>query len=213
MEQTNEQIDKLWDSYFYPGTITLKNKLKIEDYDELKKEEAEKSFERLVELYENPIVGNFNKEHLKKIHKYIFQDVYDWAGEYRYVDMAKQTTFTEHQNIDHYLDDLFKTMHEELQLVKTKERLAMFLATYYVHLIQIHPFREGNGRSTREFFRELVEVKTKELMPVSYEIDWGKFDGDIFLENLDFIFAFRGAIEAEFMKALIAVEPEYQIKM
>ena len=47
MEQTNEQIDKLWDSYFYPGTITLKNKLKIEDYDELKKEEAEKSFERL----------------------------------------------------------------------------------------------------------------------------------------------------------------------
>lgn len=218
MKLTNEQIEKinkLWESYFYPGTTTLKNKLGITDHDELKAKEAEISFEKLVELYENPIQGNFDKEHLKKIHKYILGDLFEWAGEYRYVNMSKQTDFTEYQNIDIYLDDLLKTMHQDLKQVKTKEYLAMFLATYYVHLIQIHPFREGNGRSTREFLRELVEVKSKEFTTGPLELDWSKFSGDIFLENLDFVFAFRGAIEAEFMKALVPaeLEDEQKIKM
>lgn len=50
-----EEINRLWDSYFYPETTTLKNKLNIMDPDELKEKEAEITFEKLVELYENPI--------------------------------------------------------------------------------------------------------------------------------------------------------------
>ena len=70
-----------WNSYFYPGTQVLKNKLNITNGDELKEKEAQISFEKLVELYENPIIGKFDSNHLRDIHRFIFEDLYDWAGE------------------------------------------------------------------------------------------------------------------------------------
>ena len=61
MENINDKfVEQQWQSYFYPNTNTLKNKLNIIDYNELKEKEAEISFEKLVELYENPIVGTFD---------------------------------------------------------------------------------------------------------------------------------------------------------
>ncbi len=205
-----EEINRLWDSYFYPGTTTLKNKLNIIDPDELKEKEAEITFEKLVELYENPIQGNFDKKHWKAIHKYLFGDIYEWAGEYRYVNMRKQTDFTECDNIDNFLTGEMNLLQEDLKNVKSIHDFAIFLATYYVHLIAIHPFREGNGRSCREFLRELVAEKSKTMPCGPLELDWSNFDGDTFLENLEFAFAFRSAIEMEFQKSLISVEPEYK---
>lgn len=114
-DERKKELEELWDSYFYPNTQTLINKLGITDHDELKEKEAEISFEKLVELYEHPIEGNFDEEHLRKIHKYIFEELYDWAGEYRYVDMQKQTGFTEYQNISKYLNGELRLMHEELK--------------------------------------------------------------------------------------------------
>lgn len=218
MALTNEQLDeinRLWDSYFFPGTNTLRNKLNIYDYDELKQKEAEVTFEKLVELYLEPIKGNFDAEHLKQIHKYMFGDIYDWAGEYRYVNMRKETGFTDVKNIDVYLNGEFKLMNAEIGSIYSPYSLAAFLAEYYVHLMAIHPFREGNGRSCREFLREFVLEKTKYLPLGQYELDWTKFDGDVVLNNVQFSMVFRSQIENEFYKALVPVEPEekQEIKM
>lgn len=210
-----EEINRLWDSYFFPGTNTLRNKLGIYDYDELKQKEAEITFEKLVELYINPIQGNFDVEHWKNIHKYLFEDIYDWAGEYRYVNMQKETGFTDVHSIDYFLNGELKLMNVEINNIYSVQALAAFLAEYYAHLMAIHPFREGNGRSCREFLREFIVEKTKNLPTGPYELDWTRFDGDVVLENIKFSMVFRSAIENEFLKALVPVEPEekHEIKM
>ena len=77
----------------------------------------------------------------------------------------------------------------------------------------IHPFREGNGRSAREFLREFVAEKSKSLPFGPLELDWTRFNGDVMLDNITFALAFRGAIDMEFQKALVNPEEENQIKM
>jgi len=206
-----EKYNRLWNSYFFPGTHTLKNKLGITDPDELKAREAEITFEKLVELYENPIQGNFDKEHWLSIHRYLFSDIYDWAGEYRYVNMRKETDFTDCQHIDDALTYEFNLMQEEFKQVSSINSFAFFLATYYVNLMAIHPFREGNGRSCREFLREFVAEKSKTLPCGPLELDWTLFNGEVVLENVQVSLVFRSAIEDEFLKALQPVPKE--IKM
>lgn len=211
MALTAEQIEeqnRLWDSYFFPGTNTLRNKLNIYDPEELKVREAEITFEKLVDLYMNPIEGNFDTEHWKRIHKYLFEDIYDWAGEYRYVNMRKETGFTDVKNIDTFLAGELQLMNEEIAKVYSTYSLAAFLAEYYVQLMAIHPFREGNGRSSREFLREFIEVKTKTAPCGPHEIDWTNFDGDVVLNNVQFSMVFRGQIEMEFLKALVPLQQE-----
>lgn len=66
--------------YCYPNSDVLKNKLNITNAEELFETEKELTIIRLQELQKNPIKGNFDFKHLKDIHEYIFQDLYDWAG-------------------------------------------------------------------------------------------------------------------------------------
>lgn len=212
-EVYEDEADIRWNSYFYPNTDVLKNKLNITDHDELKETEAEISFEKLVELYEEPIKGEFDAEHLKAIHRYIFGDIYEWAGEYRYVNMQKATGFTNHVEIERYLNGELALMNEEFQTVTDIYSLASFLATYYAQLMIIHPFREGNGRAGREFLREFVAEKTKNLPWGSYELDWTKFDGEALMDDIQFAMVFRGVMEREFSKALIRVDVDNQFKM
>lgn len=212
-EEFKTEYDRQWEAYFYPNTDVLINKFDITDFEELKEREAEVSFERLVELYEEPIVGEFDAEHLKNIHRYLFQDVYDWAGEYRLVNMQKQTGFTDYRQIDDYLNSELSLMEEEFKNVDSEYALAAFLATYYAQLLIIHPFREGNGRSTREFMREFVLEKTKSKPYGSFELDWTKFNGETLLDDIQFALVFRGVMEREFQKALVRIEPNNQFKI
>jgi len=203
----SEEYLKEWDSYFYPNSNVLINKLNIKDYDELKRADAEYSFRRLVELRENPINGEFNKEHLIKIHEYLFQDLYDWAGKYRTVYMAKNSSyFAEVDKIDFYLDDAFELMKEEINLVNGYHDLISFLAKYFVILLNIHPFREGNGRTIKEFLSEYVQVKSKERLGVEYTMEWGNINPEKLEQAMVLARAFKGPIEEEFMKALVKVE-------
>lgn len=75
--------------YCYPGSNVLINKLDIHNSKQLFNAEKELTFVRLQELQDNPIEGKFDFEHLKKIHGYIFQDLYDWAGMQRTVEIGK----------------------------------------------------------------------------------------------------------------------------
>jgi len=68
--------------YCYPHTHILKNKLDIRDKDELFKVEQELSSARYFEIVKRPIPGDFSLKHLQAIHKYLFQDIYEWAGRF-----------------------------------------------------------------------------------------------------------------------------------
>ncbi|GHU62361.1 hypothetical protein FACS189445_5310 [Spirochaetia bacterium] len=67
------------EDYCYPGTTVLKNKLGLKDNDVLLKAEREITSIKLLMLYDMPIEGLFNLDHLCNIHKIIFEDIYEWA--------------------------------------------------------------------------------------------------------------------------------------
>lgn len=142
--------------YCYPNTNVLKNKLNITDQTILTKAEMELTLIRLRELENKPINGKFDFEHLKKIHKYIFQDIYDWAGKPRTVDIGKGNLFCTVPCINEYATSVFNKYYKQCK--DNKNNIANFiikLADNYGDLNALHPFREGNGRAQREFAREL----------------------------------------------------------
>ena len=82
------------DPYLYPDTSVLRNLADIRDASRLSQFESDHFFARLLELHENPIRGSLDSDHLRHIHKYVFQDVYAWAGEFRTVPIAKGNFFS-----------------------------------------------------------------------------------------------------------------------
>lgn len=77
------------DPYVYEETGTLKNKLGIKDYEELRKAESDISFVKLLTVDRDVECSKFDLDYIKNIHKYILDDIYDWAGEFRTVPMVK----------------------------------------------------------------------------------------------------------------------------
>ena len=145
------------DPYCYPNSRVLKNKFNIHDADELLEAERRLSKYRMEELLFEPIVGAFDFEHLKRIHAYLFQDVYDWAGEVRTVDIAKGNLFCRCFAIEPEAERIFGELRAEkylkdLSVYEFAKRLGYYLA----EINALHPFREGNGRTQREFIRQLA---------------------------------------------------------
>ena len=142
--------------YCYPDTDILKNKLNIHDQKQLLKAETRIVSIRLYQLCDNPISGNFDFDHLCNIHHHIFQDVYDWAGELRTVNIAKKSLFCLVQHMADYAQTIFLAYYKDCMRAKDNpEEFIHVLAEHYADLNALHPFREGNGRSQREFCREL----------------------------------------------------------
>jgi cell filamentation protein len=118
-------------------------------------------------FYENPIRGSFDSDHLRHIHKYVFQDVYAWAGEFRSVQIAKgNSSFARPEHIRAELQKLFHQLAGEQYLRGNDSKGFCQLAAHYLGEINaLHPFREGNGWAQREFIRELA-------VESGYEIAW-----------------------------------------
>lgn len=143
--------------YCYPDSDVLKNKLNIHDPDRLRNAERKLTMLRLYDLMENPIKGNFDLKHLKDIHRYLFQDIYTWAGEIRTVDIAKSNLFCKVQYIPTQATKLFDQLRAEAYLSGLeKEQFIKRAAYFFSEINALHPFREGNGRVQREFIRELA---------------------------------------------------------
>jgi len=87
------EADTQDDPYVYPGTLVLRNLAELHDADALERYESDHCFVRLIELHENPILASFDADHLRLIHRHLFQDVYAWAGEFRTVNLAKGNSF------------------------------------------------------------------------------------------------------------------------
>ena len=206
---TREENDRNWDEYFIEGTNVLKNNLGITDKEELKEKEAEITFKKLIELHENPLDLGYGKEHFKAIHYYLFSDIYPFAGKYRTVYMQKNNSyFAPVEEIDERLNRTFQTMEEESKNITSIYSFATFLTTYYTELLNIHPFREGNGRTTREFIREYANHKSEELPIPTINFSFSNVDQDTINEFIDKSRAFRSAIELEILKALEPKEKE-----
>jgi cell filamentation protein len=113
--------------------------------------------------------GFFDVEHLKSVHRSIFQDVYSWAGEFRTVNLSKGghlfalTTF-----IKPALEQVLSRLRGENHLIGSDVvRFAQRAGFYLGEINAIHPFRDGNGRAQREFLRELG-------LQAGFVIDWRK---------------------------------------
>ncbi len=143
--------------YCYPNSDVLINKLDIRDLDKLHVFERKLTMLRLLELMDSPINGRFDFKHLQAVHKYIFQDLYDWAGEVRTVDIAKDNMFCNVKFIDSQAEEIFSKIKGERYLAGLdEEKFIKRLAFFFSEINALHPFREGNGRSQREFIRALA---------------------------------------------------------
>lgn len=147
------------DPYVYPGTTILRNRKGHRTPEKLARFEGVATTRRIAELEHRPVQGALDAAHLRAIHPHIFQDVFDWAGEFRTVDIARggQFYFAYVHGIQPSLDELFGKLKAERFLKDADEATFLKrLAFYFGELNAVHPFREGNGRTQREFIREVA---------------------------------------------------------
>ena len=173
--------------YFSYEAGPLANKLGINDPDLLKEIEAKIVMLRLIELEESPLEGNFDFDHLCRIHHFLFSDIYDFAGQIRDVRLAKgSSVFCYPENLESAQHAIFtKLKRDKLLMGLSQEEFVTKLAHLSGELIALHPFREGNGRTSRVFLKELTsnagydlkyeDVDASRLL----EADIAAFNGDL----------------------------------
>ena len=145
------------DYYCYPDNPVLKNELGIKDEKELDAAEREITSLKIAKLNDESLEGELNFDYVKRIHRYIFDGIYKWAGEVRRTDISKGNIFCQHELIEVNAEVLFNELKSENYLEGLdKETIIKRLAYYLGDLNTIHPFREGNGRVQRLFIRELA---------------------------------------------------------
>lgn len=149
--------------------MTLENKLGIENSADLAREEERISKKRALELFENGTLdtlkaGNFST--LKTIHKYLFEDIYDFAGEIRKVNLAKGNfRFVPLMYLESALENISNMPQSTFDEIVEK----------YVEMNIAHPFREGNGRSTRIWLDLILKQELSQV------VDWSKVDKEDYL--------------------------------
>lgn len=149
--------------YCYRNSNVLKNKLNIEDAETLHSVERELTMARYFAMETMGVTGDFSFRHLCSIHKYLFQDIYEWAGRVRTVDIAKGTIFCLTQHIEMQFDYIYKQLVQEncLKEIEDKKLFAERIAYYLSEINMIHPFREGNGRTQRMYIEQLCKNNGK----------------------------------------------------
>jgi len=158
------------------GAINLKELNIRERRITLKKENA---------LSINPIKGNFDYQHLKDIHKYIFEDIYTWAGQDRF-DMKLFGFMSKDRSLfcaGGYIPEESKKIFSNLKnqnYFKNYSNIDQFvkdISSFVADLNALHPFREGNGRTQRVFLNQLVQN-------TNYKIDFNFIPKDKFVKAL-----------------------------
>jgi cell filamentation protein len=145
------------DPYSDPVTGVLYNKLGLGTAAGLEAAEREITHAALILVDESPVSPSYDLPHLQEIHKRIFGDIYEWAGQIRTVAIAKGAMFCLPQYIDSSAAVIFGELRDE-DCLRGLRRDAFVgrLAHYLGEVNALHPFREGNGRTQRAFFGQLT---------------------------------------------------------
>lgn len=148
---SNEELDR--QLYTYPDDV-LRNKLGIRDAQELERQERLLVADRAVEGVPK---GNFDLNHLKAIHGHLFQDLYDWAGQVRRVEMRKFYWYEEPSKIEASVAKAHTQLAERGFLKGLKRPEFAHEASALIRDINFaHPFREGNGRTLIQYLNQLA---------------------------------------------------------
>lgn len=144
------------DPYCYPGSNVLQNLMNIEDDEELAIAEVE-----LTELAVEEIeldAPPYDLDYFQSLHQQVFEDIYEWAGEPRSIDMSKGTTrFCTCKRIAPEANKLFQQLAGENYYEDyEREAFVSAIAELYIELNMVHPFREGNGRVQRLLFEHII---------------------------------------------------------
>ena len=149
--------------------MRMENKLGLTSSDDLAREEERLSKKKAVELFENGMLdtlptGKFST--LQAIHKYLFEDIYDFAGKLRTVNLAKGNfRFAPLMYLEEALANIDKMPQSTFDEIIEK----------YVEMNIAHPFREGNGRSTRIWLDHILKTEIGKV------VDWSKVDKEDYL--------------------------------
>ena len=149
--------------------MVLENKLGLTDSAELAREEERISKKKAVNLFDFAILkllSDGTYKTLAAIHKYLFEDIYDFAGEIRTVNMAKGNfRFAPLMYLQVALENIDKMPQSNFDEIVEK----------YVEMNIAHPFREGNGRSTRIWLDHILKTEIGKV------VDWSKVDKEDYL--------------------------------
>lgn len=160
------------DPYADPVTGVLRNKLGLRTSAGLAAAEREITQAALILLHELPVRATYDLPHLCTIHRRIFGDIYEWAGQIRTVAMAKGDLFCMPQYIESASAEIFRTLKGEGYLQDLDRVLFIGRLAFYLGEINaVHPFREGNGRTQRAFFEQLAR-------DAGFTITWQRLDAD-----------------------------------
>ena len=149
-------------NYYTDENGVFINKYGIGDKSVLSEIEYEVTTLKIAELQKNPIQGDFNQAHLEKIHKHLFENIYEWAGKSRDVQSAKiymdegrkcRTKFCHPDKFSDAFSDVSKFLVEtdNLKKIDGRENFIDAFTNIQKQLNHIHPFPEGNGRSLQVF--------------------------------------------------------------
>ena len=149
--------------------MALENKLGLTSSTDLAREEERISKKKALELFEKAVLNNLSvgkSSTLQAIHKYLFEDIYDFAGEIRTINIAKGNfRFAPLMYLQTALENIDKMPQSNFDEIVEK----------YVEMNIAHPFREGNGRSTRIWLDHILKNEIGKV------VDWSKVDKEDYL--------------------------------
>ena len=155
------------DPYLYPGTDILKNVLGIKDKQMLDDAEADYVSLRLRELAENPLEGDYDFNHLAEMHRYMFQDIYAWAGKIRVINIEKEEPalgglsieYSDKTKIESHLSEALNKMVSRSWVNMSLEDRVKCFSEDLAAVWKTHGFREGNTRLAVTFCCQFIEAQ------------------------------------------------------
>lgn len=159
------------DPYLYPGLNVMRNVLGIRQTQRLEQAAYQLTALRAATLELGPVARGL--PHLCAIHHHLYQDVFDWAGQIREVDIYEgDTRFCHFEYIEKEGNALMQQLEDEEWLCGLEKAVFIErLAHYYCEINVLHPFRLGNGIAQRIFFEQLA-------LHAGFSLDWRGIDPD-----------------------------------
>ena len=159
------------DPYFYAGRNVMSNRLGIHQAKQLEEAADEVPARRAATLELGPVARGL--PHRCAIHRHLSQDIFEWAGEIREVNIYQgDTRFCNFDYIENEGNALMQALEDEDYLVGLEpDAFVARLAHYYCEINVLHPFRTGTGRAQRVFFEQLA-------LHAGYSLDWRDVDVD-----------------------------------